>query len=185
MVLICLADTKSMFKEKSVQFFSYLLEKSSHSSALFALSKLLDRKIAFNAPHKFKITKLEVNHVLVSLPLIRLNTNHLGTVHACAMATVGEYPAGLVLIKNFGFNKYRLILKDLNIKFTKQATTNLSAEVRIDDNFIPQLKEKLAKEDSVQIELCTIIKNDQSEVVAEVLTTWHLKNWESVKFIAS
>lgn len=174
-----------MLKEKRTQIFTYLLDSSSKASALYILSKLLNKRIAFNAPHKLAITKLEKLHVIVSLPLITANTNHLGSVHACAMATMGEYPAGLVLIKNFGFDKYRLIMKDLKIEFYKQATTNLTAEIKIQKSLIPELKDRLMIEHWAQVELKTSILNDQSELVAEVKTNWHLKNWKSVKFKTS
>lgn len=182
MLLPLQSDEMAMIKEKTEQLFSYLLNNSSHKRALFALSKILDNKIAFNAPHKLKIESMEVDEVIVSMPLIKLNTNHLGSIHACAMATMGEYPAGLLLIKNFGFNRYRLIMRELGITFHKQAVTNLSAVVSLEQKIISQLESELSEIGTSEIKLQTIITNSESEVVAEVLTTWHLKNWEKVKF---
>src|SRR5690606_15410175 len=92
------------------------LLKRDSTLARSALSKLLLYIIPFNRPHKFKIENLTETEAHVLLPFIRSNKNHLGTVHACSMATIGEYAAGLVLIKNFSIAENRLIMKKLDIE---------------------------------------------------------------------
>src|SRR5665648_310215 len=92
---------------------------------LITLDKLLRFGIPFNAPHGFKIKELTKENVIISLPNRKLNHNHIGGIHACAMATVGEYCAGMSLLTSFGISKYRLILSELNVKYTYQGRVNL------------------------------------------------------------
>lgn len=80
---------------------------------LVALDKVLRLGIPFNAPHGFAIRNISPDEVKVSLPNRKLNHNHIGGIHACAMATVGEYCAGLSLLSRFGISKYRLIMSEL------------------------------------------------------------------------
>ena len=56
---------------------------------LMALNKVLALGIPFNAPHGFKIKEINDDAVIITLPNRKLNHNHLGGIHACAMATVG------------------------------------------------------------------------------------------------
>ena len=65
---------------------------------LMALNKVLTIGIPFNAPHGFKIVELSSDIVRITLPNRKLNHNHIGGIHACAMATVGEYCAGMALL---------------------------------------------------------------------------------------
>jgi acyl-coenzyme A thioesterase PaaI-like protein len=73
-----------------------LMEKSTKLN-LMALDKVLTLGIPFNAPHGFTIKEISSDQVRVSLPNRKLNHNHIGGIHACAMATVGEYCAGCCL----------------------------------------------------------------------------------------
>jgi acyl-coenzyme A thioesterase PaaI-like protein len=71
------------------------LLKSESKTSLMALNKVLTIGIPFNAPHGFKIKEISNDQVLIHLPNRKLNHNHLSGIHACAMATVGEYCAGM------------------------------------------------------------------------------------------
>lgn len=147
---------------------------------LAALNKVMTVGIPFNAPHGFKIKKLSDQGVEIFLPNRKLNHNHLGGVHACAMATVGEYCAGMSLLSSFGISKYRLIMSDLHVKYTYQARTDLMASCssHIDKEAI---QKALDTEGKYLQELQTIIRDKNGKEVAIVTTEWQLKKWEHVK----
>lgn len=148
---------------------------------LMALDKLLRLGIPFNAPHGFKIKNLDKNAVIISLPNRKLNHNHIGGIHACAMATVGEYCAGMSLLSSFGISKYRLILSELNVKYTYQGRVDLEGICYPNQIDVEAVKEGLEKEGKYLQPLKTIIRDLNGKEVAEVMTTWQLKNWEQVK----
>lgn len=145
------------------------------------LQRVFNQGIPFNLPHGFKFLKIEDHEAILELPFKRKNKNHLGGVHACAMATLGEYPAGLLLIKNLGSKKYRVILKSLNVEYSKQGRESLLGKATISDSQIDSAKAELEKDGKALIEVKTEIlaKSDQ-DIVAEVTTLWQLKTWESV-----
>lgn len=148
---------------------------------LMALDKLLRLGIPFNAPHGFKIKNLDKDAVIISLPNRKLNHNHIGGIHACAMATVGEYCAGMSLLSSFGISKYRLILSELNVKYTYQGRVDLEGICYPNQIDVEAVKEGLEKEGKYLQPLKTIIRDLNGKEVAEVMTTWQLKNWEQVK----
>lgn len=147
------------------------------------IEKLFNRGIPFNLPHNFKFIVMTKYKVVVELPLIYKNKNHLGGIHACAIATLGEYPAGLLIIKNLGATKHRIILESLNVDYKKQGRENLLGEVDLSRDDIIAFKEKLESEGVNQIEIQTRIlsKSDKSEV-AIVTTKWQIKDWNHVSF---
>ena len=151
------------------------------STNLMALNKVLTLGIPFNAPHGFKIKELSEDAVLITLPNRKLNHNHLGGVHACAMATVGEYCAGMSLLKSFGISQYRLILSDLHVKYTYQGRTDLEgicSPRQIDKDAV---KKNLDADGKYLQKLETIIRDKNGKEVALVTTVWQLKAWEQVK----
>lgn len=150
------------------------------STNLMALNKVLTLGIPFNAPHGFKIKELSDDAVLITLPNRKLNHNHLGGVHACAMATVGEYCAGMALLKSFGISQYRLILSDLNVKYTYQGRTDLEGICSPRQIDQAAVKKELDADGKYSQKLETIIRDKNGKEVALVTTVWQLKAWEKV-----
>lgn len=150
--------------------------------SLIALNKLLTIGIPFNAPHGFKIQKITSHQVVVSLPNRKLNHNHLGGVHACAMATVGEFCAGIALISSFGISKYRLIMSEMNCTYSWQGRVDLEASCERSIIDLDKIQAGLDKDHVYLQPLETVIVEKKSrKEVARIKTTWQLKNWEKVK----
>lgn len=162
------------------KFIDKLLENPGKIN-LIALDKILRIGIPFNAPHGFKIKTLNKDAVIISLPNRKLNHNHIGGVHACAMATVGEYCAGMSLLSSFGISKYRLILSELNVKYTYQGRVDLEGICSPHQIDVDKVRRGLETEGKYLQELKTVIRDLQGKEVAEVTTVWQLKNWEQVK----
>ncbi len=148
---------------------------------LMALNKVLTLAIPFNAPHGFKIKELTDDAVLISLPNRKLNHNHLSGVHACAMATVGEYCAGMAILKSFGISKYRLILSDLHVKYTYQGRSDLEGVCSPRQIDKESVKKSLDSEGKYLQTLVTNIRDKNGKEVATVTTIWQIKDWEQVK----
>ena len=148
---------------------------------LMALNKVMAIGIPFNAPHGFKIKEINDDVIRISLPNRKLNHNHLGGVHACAMATVGEYCAGMSLLKSFGISKYRLILSDLHVKYTYQGRMDLEGSCSPRQIEQEEVKKALDAEGKYLQTLQTLIRDKNGKEVATVTTTWQLKSWDQVK----
>lgn len=159
-----------------------LLDKSHKPLVLKVIEKLFNTGIPFNLPHKFKFEQMSEEKVLLSLPFKRVNKNHLGGIHACAIATLGEYPAGLCLIKKLGSSKYRLIMKKIEGEYLKQGRGKIFGECQIDSYEFKRVETELLGAQQSEIILSTHIKNQQQEVIAIIKTTWQIKNWKSVTF---
>lgn len=157
-----------------------LLSQSESPLNIMALDKVLTFGIPFNAPHGFKIRSIDSKEVVIELPNRRLNHNHLGGIHACAIATLGEFCGGMGLLKFFGISKYRLIMSELKAEYKYQGRKALvgKSQINFDRERIQNEIEQTGK--STQTVSTTVYDRDGQEV-AVVTTTWQLKKWDLVK----
>ena len=167
--------------KKLFQFVDKLLENSHKPITLKVIEKLFIQGIPFNKPHGFKFNKLDFDEVEVFLPYKRLNKNHLNTVHACAIATLGEFPAGLTLTKNLGSAKYRYIMTELKSTYHKHANTDLRGIAKLPKDKLDKLINDLSSQGVATIILETNIINTKEEEVATVQTQWQVKDWKKVR----
>ncbi|MBT4761343.1 MAG: DUF4442 domain-containing protein [Bdellovibrionaceae bacterium] len=139
------------------------------------LDQFFEWFIPFNKDLGLRIQELDENQVKIkSLPKKR-RRNHLGGAHACALALVGEYPAGLVIAQNFPPHKYRIIMNKLEIEYFKQGFNVLYAEASKPDSFAEPVDHETT------INMTTEIKNADGELIAICKTQWPIKEWKYVK----
>lgn len=150
-------------------------------ASLMALDKVLTLGIPFNAPHGFRLKTLNDDAVVIELPNRKLNHNHIGGIHACAIATLGEFCAGMSLLKSFGISKYRLILSELNVVYTYQGRNRLEGSCSTHQIDKEAVRTGLETSGIYSQTLKTIIRDVNGNEVAIATTTWQLKKWDIVK----
>lgn len=131
--------------------------------------------IPFNRWLGMKIEVLYPDRVVVSSPPRTLRKNHVGGAHACALALLGEYPAGLMLSQSFTSDLYRMIISKLEVTYHKQGRGHLKGEVTAPKEW-PEFESGV-----LFVDLKTEITNSKNESVATVLTRWQLKEWALVR----
>jgi acyl-coenzyme A thioesterase PaaI-like protein len=167
--------------KKLFTYLDKLFTKSEDPKMLFALEKLFIFGIPFNKPHGIKFKKLSQFESRLFLPNKRINHNHLGGIHACAIATLGEFTAGLLLCKNYPTARFRIIMKDLHVEFYKQGRTDVYGQANISESQLGSITQNIAKEDKAEIKLETKIFDSNQEQLATVTTSWQLKDWNKSK----
>lgn len=140
------------------------------------LNTFLTFGIPFNRGLGLQVLEIEETRAKILSPARRRRKNHLGSAHACALAVLGEVPAGLLVTQRYPFNKYRFILGSLSIDYHKQGRGKLYAEATAPDHWT-----EVVSDDGLWILINTKITNDESELVAEVRTKWQVKSWSQVR----
>ena len=139
------------------------------------LDNALKIGIPFNMGMGLKIKLITDKEVQVeSLPVYR-RQNHVGTAHAISQALLVEYPAGLLIGSKYSFEKYRLVLTNINVTYHKPAKGKLTGTCHLPDHW-PELKEG-----EMFVDLLTKIHNEKNELVSEGKTTWQIKSWDKTK----
>ncbi len=143
------------------------------------VDKIMERVVPFNRGMGFKVKELSQDLVKVVSPNKKRRQNHLGGAHACALALLGEYPAGLLLGQNYSLQSYRLILSELHMDYKKQGRGELTAVAEKNEDFPKVIK------DEAWFDMTTNISNSKGETVAICTTKWQLKSWDLTSQIKS
>ena len=159
-----------------------LMEKSQSSrSALVIFNRLLRYGIPFNRRHGSRVLNIKPGQVTTLIPYRKCNRNHINGVHACAIATLAEFAAGLVLLESFSPQEYRLIMSTLSAEYHYQAKTDLTAIATIDVATLRLLTQRLQYEEKVKQEVVTEVIDRHNNAIATVTTCWQLKRWDQVR----
>lgn len=160
-----------------------LLNKAKKSRFyLWLLNKVLSRMIPFNLPHKFEIMELSDTHIKTRLPFRRKNKNHIGGLHACALATLSEFSTGVLLLTGLNPKEYRIILKNLEMQYFYQGKMDAFAIWRISPDFVREsVTEPLKTSESVVLPCEIQIHDKQGNHLSTARVYWQIKPWAKVK----
>lgn len=162
---------------------NFLIRKAEHSKFyLWLFNKLLGRLVPFNRPHRLKIVKISKDELRVSVENTRQNRNHIGSIHACLLATLCEYVSGLNLLLHFSPQAYRIILKNIHMTYHYQAKTRVYAAFKLsDEETRREILDPLQAQDAVFKELPVEVYDEQNNHICTGLINWQIKLWKNVK----
>ena len=150
-------------------------------SGIRKLNWVMARAIPFNMPHRIKVKSVSNEKIVTSLPYRKRNLNHLKSLHAAALMTVGEYCSGLWIMKRMG-TKYRVIMKTISIEYHKQGRTDAIATYELSDKEFQEKIEKPILKDGVVFHTCNVkITNAKDELLADAAVEWQIKDWDKVR----
>lgn len=150
-------------------------EKLPKPVRLMALAKALDLAVPFNFGLGIQIEKLTADEVILTSKDLRKRRNHVGSAHACFLALLSEYPAGLVIAQNYSFQNYRIIISKLEIEYFKQGRGDLRGIAKL-----PNVKAEFVDGEAF-LDMETEILNSQNERVSICKTRWQIKEWSKVR----
>ncbi len=101
-------------------------------AGLWIFSKLVCIKAPYFASVRPVFIQLEPGFARARIKKRRAVTNHLGTVHAIAIANLCEFVGGTLMEISIS-REMRWIPRGMNIRYLGLAKTNLIAECKIDD----------------------------------------------------
>jgi acyl-coenzyme A thioesterase PaaI-like protein len=140
--------------------------------------KLLDRalsiKIPFNRGLGLAIQTLNKSMCEVHSPARKRRHNHVGGAHACFLALMAEYPAGLLLAQHYPIDRHRLIIQELKMEYLKQGRGRLVAISRLADTPEAVQEEQL-------LPMVSEIFDGEGNTVARGTTLWQIKPWSKVR----
>jgi len=127
-------------------------------------SRILGFMVPYSGTMKARVLALEPGHAKVWLDDRRKVRNHLNSIHAIALANLGELASGLSLLMSMPDN-VRGIVTGLNIEYLKKARGDLLAEGHCS---LPLVSEDMA------IVAYADIKDAEGELVAKVSVDWRV-----------
>lgn len=149
---------------------------------LFLLNWQLFRLVPFNAPHGFKILRLDEDEVTTVVPFKKVNLNHVRSLHACALATASEFTTGLALLQKLNGKKYRIILKELRMEYHFQGKTEAKGDFKVTQEWLDQyVLNPLKSSDSVVVPCTVLLFDTHGNKLSTGTVHWQIKPWEKVR----
>ncbi len=135
----------------------------------------------FNSHLKLKMLNWDQRWIQLRLKNHRKVRNHVGSIHAGALFTLGETCAGLLIVRNFSFKEFRPIMSKISAEFFKQAKSTVTGEAVLESMKVNEIKYGLDRGHEQFIDMQTQIKRESGELIALVNTTWQIKSWDKVR----
>ena len=160
-----------------------IVDRAKNSSFyLWLLNYGLGNMIPFNKPHGLRVVKIEDWSITTVLPYKRRNLNHINGLHACALATISEFTTGLLLIIKLDPQKYRLILKRLEVDYHYQGKMKAFGKFEISQQWMDQnVISPLSLSDSVVVPCAVSIRDEKGNQLTTATVHWQIKLWQNVK----
>lgn len=118
----------------------------------FLLSQLFGRAVKFAGTAGIQIKKLDFQQAVLEQQNSRKVQNHIGSVHAAAMALLGESATGFLVGMHVPDDRLPL-LKSMHLDYVKRATGKLTATASLTDAQIAQIRSEEKGEVTVQVQL--------------------------------
>ena len=115
----------------------------------------------------FEVQHLTKRAIAVTLPDKRANRNHLRSIHAMALAHLGEFTTGLLLLYAVSPDGYRTILTKYEIEYLYKARGTITGRATLK---LPKGKSLDKKDVKVEAELT----DEDGNVVARSKATWRV-----------
>jgi len=141
------------------------------------LSKTFGRVVPMIGTAKIRYVEITSSRVEVKIENNKHIQNHIGQVHACAMALVAETATGFVTGMNIP-DSCIVLIKHMNIQFKRPSKGSLTAVATLSDE-----QRKLMQQSEKGETLVAVTVTDESgqePIICEMLWAWvsksHLKN---------
>jgi len=142
---------------------------------LWMVNRLFWRVIPFNNSHRPTITSIKPDEAQTKMRLLNANKNHLGGMHACALATLAEYTCGLVYLRRFGA-KYRIIMRQICVEYHVQCRTDALGRYQLAPHELNQIAQALDKDGKAEFECTVNLIDEIGQKVCTARVTWQLKD---------
>lgn len=127
--------------------------------------QLTEEQIAFVKRSGLKAEVLQPGFVRLRMPL-QGNQNHIGSMYAGALFTLAEIPGGALFMTSFDVQGYFPIIKEMNLRFRRPATTDILVEACMSAEQISLISTQASTEGKADYRLDLELKDSHGEVVA-------------------
>ena len=120
------------------------------------------------------IEEMRDRYVKVVLPLAP-NINHIGTMYAGSLFTVGEYIGGPIFFASFDHTKYYPIVKALSIQYRRPATTDVTVEASLSKEEVEAVQKEADAKGKADWKMDLELKDKSGQVCCLMQGVWQMR----------
>jgi thioesterase domain-containing protein len=135
------------------------------------LAAFIESAIGIVKKMGLKVLSMKDGYVKLQMPF-KENVNHVGTMYAGSLFTLGEFMGGAIFIASFDMNKYYPIVKEVQIRYRRPALTDITLELAMSEEQIRQITATLEEKGKADFPLELQLTDAGGEVVAIVQGIW-------------
>ncbi len=129
------------------------------------LKKVIIDAVPFAKRTGVEIVELTERYVKMRMPL-EPNLNHVGIMYAGALFTLAELPGGAIFATTFDYKRFYPIVKDMQIRFRRPATTDVTVEVRLSEEEAHDIEQRAERDGKADYEWECELRDASGKVVA-------------------
>lgn len=149
------------------------IHRAPHFLQSWLLSQLFGRAIKFAGTASIVIEQLNFQQAVLVQGNFKKVQNHIGSVHAAAMALLGESASGFLVGMHVPDDRLPL-LKSMHLDYVKRATGKLTAVAQLTDAQIEQIRSQEKGEITIKVQITDQLGVEP--VVAEYVWAWISKH---------
>lgn len=138
--------------------------------------QLTEEQIEFVQRSGLKAEILSQGHVRLRMPLAG-NTNHIGSMYAGALFTLAEIPGGALFVTSFDVKRFFPIIKEMNLRFRRPATSDIFVEAKLSQEQIDVLQEEAQRLGKADYALNLELTDETGEIVALSYGQYQLRRY--------
>jgi thioesterase domain-containing protein len=136
---------------------------------------MIEKGIPFARKTEIEVLAMERGYVKLKMPLAP-NVNHVGTMYAGALFTLAELPGGAMFLTTFDASRFYPIIKGMDIKFVRPATTDITVEVRLDPKIASEIQEKASEAGKADYEWDCELRDANGQIVCVSSNRYQLRS---------
>jgi uncharacterized protein (TIGR00369 family) len=145
------------------------VNKLPESTRAWTLSAILGRIVRFAGTAGTKVLKLTPNECIVVMPNKKKVQNHIGSVHAAAMALMAESATGFITGLSVPDDRI-LVIRNLELEYIRRATGDMKAVASFSDEQVAYIKE--TEKGDIEVPLVITDSTGAETVKARMVWAW-------------
>lgn len=111
------------------------------------------------------------------LLLLEPNVNHIGTIYAGSLFSIGEYIGGPIFVASFDYTRFYPVVKAVNVQFCRPATTDVTVETMMGKAEAKAIQREAEAKGKADRKMYLEVKNQSGEICCQLQGVWQLRKW--------
>jgi thioesterase domain-containing protein len=138
------------------------------------LAAYLESAIPIVSKMGLTVVSMKERYVKLLMPISN-NINHVGTMYAGSLFTLGEIMGGAIFVASMDMSKYYPLVKDVQIRYRRPAMTDITTEISLSVDRLTSIISALEARGKSDVPLELELLDSGGEVVAVMTGTWQVR----------